>query len=89
MNVYIACGLTHVPRDDFSDYATFIYGLATHIASTMKAEVRYALRDSDPQLDKKPFSKRARLCYLWDCEMVEWADVVTNGVSRLHTREFG
>jgi hypothetical protein len=38
--------------------------------------VKYALRHSDPQLAEKPFSDRARLCYLWDKEMVEWADVV-------------
>ncbi len=38
--------------------------------------IKYALRDSDPQLAEKPFAERARLCYLWDREMVEWADVV-------------
>jgi hypothetical protein len=39
-------------------------------------EVKYALRDSDPQLGQKPFADRARLCYAWDREMVEWADLV-------------
>ncbi|HMG05243.1 MAG TPA: hypothetical protein VK581_07260 [Chthoniobacterales bacterium] len=38
--------------------------------------VRYALVDSDPQLAEKPQNERARLCYLWDRELVEQADVV-------------
>jgi hypothetical protein len=38
--------------------------------------VRYALVDSDPQLAEKPFEERARLCYLWDREMVREAELV-------------
>jgi len=76
MKIYIACGLTHVPRHEFSDYVTFIHDLAEHLTGTCSARVKYALRDSDPQLAEKPFEDRARLCYLWDREMVEWADVV-------------
>lgn len=76
MNVYIACGLTHVPRDEFQKYVAFIHGLASHLKDECGASVRYALRDSDPQLAEKPFGDRARLCYLWDREMVEWADVI-------------
>ena len=76
MKIYIACGLTHVPRTEFADYVAFINGLARHLTSTCMAIVKYALRDSDPQLAAKPFEERARFCYLWDREMVEWADVV-------------
>jgi len=76
MNIYIACGLTHVPRHQFHRYVDFIHGLASHLSRECGASVKYALRDSDPQLAEKPFSERARLCYLWDREMVEWADVV-------------
>jgi hypothetical protein len=76
VGIYIACGLTHVPRRDFANYVSFIHGLAAHITSNTGAEVRYALRDSDPQLAQNSFSERVRLCYLWDREMVEWADVV-------------
>jgi hypothetical protein len=75
-NIYIVCGLTHVPREQFHAYADFIHALAAHLTSEMGASVRYALRDSDPQLAKKPFAERARLCYLWDKDMVEWADVI-------------
>ncbi|MBB3643725.1 hypothetical protein FHY06_006887 [Variovorax sp. BK613] len=76
MNIYIACGLTHVPRDEFSSYVELIEGLAERLARRGASEVKYALRHSDPQLAEKPFADQARLCYLWDKEMVEWADVV-------------
>jgi nucleoside 2-deoxyribosyltransferase len=76
MKIYIACGLTHVPRDEFAEYVSFIDALAGRLETQCSAEVRYALKDSDPQLALKPFAERARLCYLWDTEMVEWADVV-------------
>ncbi|QET02551.1 hypothetical protein FOB72_11225 [Cupriavidus pauculus] len=76
MKIYVACGLTHVPRDEFAEYVRLIEGIADGLARQPAAEVKYALRDSDPQLAQKPFADRARLCYLWDKEMVEWADVV-------------
>jgi len=76
MKIYIACGLTHVPREEFGTYALLIEGLAQRLEHLRHAEVKYALRNSDPQLAEKPFADRARLCYLWDKEMVEWADVV-------------
>jgi nucleoside 2-deoxyribosyltransferase len=76
MNIYIACGLSHVPREDFREYVAFIHGLAKQLRKIGNASVRYALQDSDPQLAAKPTDERARLCYLWDREMVEWADVV-------------
>jgi hypothetical protein len=76
MKIYIACGLTHIPRQAFPRYVAFIHGLANHIEQKLSAEVRYALKDSDPQLAQRPPQERARLCYLWDRAMVEWADVV-------------
>ena len=75
MNIYIACGLTHVPRETFQSHVSFIHALA-HALESQGFHVKYALKDSDPQLAEKPFEDRARLCYLWDREMVEYADVV-------------
>lgn len=77
MKIYIACGLTHVPRELFAEHAQFIHGLAAALRThTPGHEVKYALANSDPQLATKPFQERARLCYLWDREMVEQADLV-------------
>lgn len=76
MKIYLACGLTHVPRTEFAAYVFLIESVAQFLTSTLGAEVKYALRDSDPQLSQKAFEDRARLCYLWDREMVEWADVI-------------
>lgn len=76
MNIYVACGLTHVPRSEFDRYVLFLHSLANHLTTHLGAEVKYALRDSDPQLAERPPIDRARLCYLWDRQMVEWADVV-------------
>lgn len=76
MKIYLACGLTHVPRSEFPAYVNFLQSLAAHLTDPHGIEVKYALRDSDPQLAQKPFAERARLCYAWDKEMVEWADLV-------------
>ena len=76
MNVYIACGLTHVPRTHFARYTAFIHYLAGQLSTTEGHHVRYALVDSDPQLASKPLEDRAKLCYLWDTKMVQEADVV-------------
>jgi hypothetical protein len=77
MKIYIACGLTHVPRGVFGDYCQFLHSLASHLGSEPKVHrVKYALVDSDPQLAEKPAYQRARLCYLWDREMVEESDLV-------------
>lgn len=38
--------------------------------------VKYALVDSDPELASHPPSKRAKLCYRWDRQMVESADIL-------------
>jgi len=75
MTVYIACGLTHVPRDEFQTYTRFVQELASSLEQR-NVVVHYALRDSDPQLAEKPFEERARYCYRWDREMVERADLV-------------
>lgn len=76
MKIYLACGLTHVPRDVFERYVAFIHAVASHLTQCAGAEVKYALKHSDPQLAEKPPREKARLCYLWDRAMVEWADLV-------------
>lgn len=76
IKIYLACGLTHVPRTEFAAYVDLIESVAQFLTNKHGAEVKYALRDSDPQLSHKPFEDRARLCYVWDKEMVEWADVI-------------
>lgn len=80
MRFYIACGLTHVPREKFQGHVKFIHEIAAELSS-FGAEVRYALKDSDPRLAEKPLPDRARLCYLWDREMVEWADIIIGEAS--------
>lgn len=79
MRIYIGCGLTHVPRDLFVEYTSFIYSLARTLEATH--DVQYALRDSDPQLAMKELGERARLCYLWDRQMVENAESMIADVS--------
>lgn len=82
MNLYIACGLTHVPRQIFPDYVQFLHKLARTLRSLPgDPEVKYALVDSDPQLAHKPAENRAALCYDWDRRMVEGADLVVAEVS--------
>ena len=77
MKIYIACGLTHVPRQFFDEHVAFVHHLASSLEGNDEGcEVKYALVHSDPQLASKPASERARLCYLWDREMVEDADLV-------------
>lgn len=76
MNIYLACGLTHVPRSRFHSYVNLIHDIAQKISTDSRFFVKYALRDSDPQLADKPIQDRARLCYGWDRQMVEWADVL-------------
>jgi hypothetical protein len=76
MKIYIACALSHVPRGPiFDEHITFIHELAGNLKSAGH-EVMYALVNSDPQLASKPFEERARLCYLWDRNMVEQAELV-------------
>jgi hypothetical protein len=75
MKIYIACALTHVPRNHFEEYVAFQHRLAETLSGEGHS-VKYALVNSDPQLASKPFGDRARLCYLWDSKMVQEADVV-------------
>jgi hypothetical protein len=77
MNIYLGCGLTHVPRAIFADYVGYLHKLANALqAIPAVARVRYALVDSDPQLASKPTPDRAALCYDWDRRMVEEADLL-------------
>jgi hypothetical protein len=76
MKAYLGCGLTHVPRDLFDSYVAFIHRLAAALKTAGCEDVTYALVNSDPQLAEKPFGERARLCYVWDRNLVEKADVL-------------
>ena len=77
LQIYIACGLTHVPRDIFTDYVCYLHQLAAELRQIAGvSSVRYALVDSDPQLASKPAVEQARFCYEWDRRMVEEADLV-------------
>jgi nucleoside 2-deoxyribosyltransferase len=77
MNIYIACGLTHVPREIFDRYVDFLHQLAASLRTLPTvATVKYALVDSDPQLASKPKAEQAALCYDWDRRMVEDADLI-------------
>jgi hypothetical protein len=76
MKIYLACGLTHAPREFFDRYVEFIHSVAQNLEQRCGAQVKYALMHSDPQLAERPREERAKLCYLWDRAMVEWADIV-------------
>jgi nucleoside 2-deoxyribosyltransferase len=76
VNIYISCALTHLPRAVFHEYVAFIHKMAEALRSAGTERVTYALIDSDPQLAKKPSNERARLCYRWDRELVEQADII-------------
>ncbi|MDX2157870.1 MAG: hypothetical protein SFW09_15330 [Hyphomicrobiaceae bacterium] len=77
MNIYIGCGLTHVPRQIFGSYTAYLHDLANELrVLPLVTSVRYALVDSDPQLATRPSSDRAALCYDWDRRMVEQADLL-------------
>jgi len=73
--IYIACALTHVPENIFNAYTQSIIEMANKLEKSGYL-VKYALRDSDPQLTEYPENKKAELCYQWDKEMVLWADVI-------------
>ncbi|MFW2852976.1 hypothetical protein ACM61V_13775 [Sphingomonas sp. TX0543] len=82
MKIYIACGLTHVPRDVFAEYASYLHALAARLRDVPSVtSVRYALVDSDPQLASKSAGDQAGLCYDWDRRMVEDADLVVADAS--------
>lgn len=71
--IYIACSLTHVPRDTFEEYTKSIHLLAENLN---EFNVKYALVNSDPQLGQIPTQDKAKYCYMWDRKMVEDSDVV-------------
>jgi hypothetical protein len=82
MNVYVACGLTHVPREIFGQYVGFIHNLAAALRGQQGvASVKYALVNSDPQLAERPKSERPALCYVWDRMMVEEANLIVADAS--------
>ena len=76
MKIYLGCGLTHVPRPMFSEYVRFLHQLAAglHDLPAIRT-VKYALVSSDPQLAERASDDRAALCYKWDRQMVEEADL--------------
>ncbi|MBB4227975.1 nucleoside 2-deoxyribosyltransferase [Rhizobium mongolense] len=75
--IYVACGLTHVPTQDFDEYVKTIHEIAASASNSIPgADVKYALVNSDPQLAERAAEEKARLCYIWDRRMVEEADVV-------------
>jgi hypothetical protein len=57
------------------EHTQFISELSDRLESSGH-QVKYALRDSDPKLAEKPTAERARLCYLWDRQMVEDSDLL-------------
>jgi len=69
--LYIASALTHVPRELFDKYSSFIHDLATDIEEKYACNVKYALKHSDPQLASLPIETRPNACYIWDRKMVE------------------
>lgn len=75
MKIYIACALTHVPRNHFSEYVEFVHSAAASLRIAGHDPL-YALVNSDPQLASKPLNDRAKLCYRWDREMVEASDIL-------------
>ncbi len=76
MNAYIACALTHVPRERFAGYVAFVHSLANVATAAGCARASYALVDSDPRLAQEPVSEKARLCYLWDRDHIRQSDLV-------------
>lgn len=73
IRLYIACSLTHVPRNIFEEYTKSIHLIAEKLNVF---DVKYALVNSDPQLGQIPTQDKAKYCYLWDRKMVEDSDVV-------------
>lgn len=81
MNIYIGCGLTHVPRDIFENYCATIHDTAKFLVTNYDYNVNYALVDSDPQLGLVQFEERAKYCFKWDKEMVQNANLMIAEVS--------
>lgn len=75
MKIYLACSLTFVPKFLFQEYTKLIHKIAQALQESGHS-VKYALVDSDPQLETRSEEDKARLCYIWDKGMVEDADLV-------------
>lgn len=73
--IYIACSLTHVKKEYFDEYTSFIKELSNELEK-IGIECKYALRDSDPMLSEYKKEDRAKLCYKWDRNMVTESDLV-------------
>jgi hypothetical protein len=76
VKIYIACALTHVPRDTFQEYSQLIHRLGAALRQKGGHEVSYALVNSDPQLAGRRTEDRARLCYEWDRRFVQESQLV-------------
>lgn len=63
MNIYIACALTHVPREIFHEYSNWIHSLAKGLSQNNN--VKYALINSDPELSKRPESNKSFGTEIW------------------------
>ena len=82
MKIYLACSLTHVPQQHFERYVPYLHLLAASLKRLDGVSaVKYALLDSDPQLEERPPERRAELCYSWDRQMIEDADLVVADAS--------
>ncbi|WP_197018340.1 nucleoside 2-deoxyribosyltransferase [Sphingomonas sp. URHD0057] len=82
MKIYLACSLTHLPQQHFGRYVSYLHALAASLRGIGGVEaVKYALLDSDPQLKERPPERRAELCYAWDRQMIEDADLVVADAS--------
>lgn len=75
-SLYLACALTHVPREQFKAYSEYLHSLAATIERDCKVSVFYALKHSDPHMGTLPFGQRAKYCYSRDIELVESADIL-------------
>jgi hypothetical protein len=76
VKIYIACALTHVPRDTFQEYSRLIHRLGAALRQEGGHEVSYALVNSDPQLAGRRTEERARLCYEWDRRFVQESQLI-------------
>lgn len=74
MKIYIACGLTHIPRRKFQSYVKRLHQLAQELSEI--GDIKYALIHSDPQLALLNEEDKAQACYSWDRKMVESADLI-------------
>lgn len=79
-NIYISCALTNLKPGIFKPYSDFIKNIALGLKNK-GYQVTYALENSDPQLANYPDNKKPSLCYIWDKEMVENADLILADVS--------